>query len=127
MAMLKLCSCGKPIDITLARCNNCKLQKQERHQLYDTYRRDKKAKAFYNSKEWELLREQALLRDVGICVHCMKNGKITLADMVDHILPIKFYWEYRLTLDNLQSLCNPCHAVKTAEDKRKYKNKQLCI
>lgn len=119
--MLKLCSCGQPIDMSLSKCDSCKAKKNERHQLYDKYRRDKQAKAFYNSKEWQLLREQALLRDLGLCQHCLPKDKIQLAEEVDHILPIKFYWEHRLTLDNLQSLCNTCHRVKTAEDKKKYK------
>lgn len=120
MAMLKLCSCGKPIDISVSKCDSCKPQQAERHKLYDKYRRDKEAKAFYNSKAWQLTRERALQRDLGLCQHCFVKDKIEFAEEVDHILPIKFYWEYRLTIDNLQSLCGTCHKIKTAEDKKKY-------
>jgi 5-methylcytosine-specific restriction enzyme A len=120
MAMLKFCSCGKPIDMSMPKCESCRGKKNERHQLYDKYRRDKEAAKFYNSKGWQIVREQALTRDVGLCLHCLARKEITFANMVDHIIPVKVAWEYRLTLDNLQSLCNACHAVKTAEDKKKY-------
>jgi len=120
MAMLKLCSCGKPIDISLSKCDVCKPKQKERHKLYDRYRRDKEAAAFYNTKAWRLRRDEALLRDFGLCQHCFKEKKITLATEVDHIIPIRVEWDFRLALDNLQSLCHRCHTIKTLEDKKKY-------
>ncbi|WP_090758577.1 HNH endonuclease [Bacillus sp. OK048] len=96
-------------------------QNKDRYKYYDKYKRDKDAAAFYNSKPWELVREQALLRDLGLCLHCLESKEITLADMVDHIIPIKIEWDLRLSIGNLQSLCNACHAVKTSEDKIKYR------
>ena len=48
-----------------------------------------------------------------VCRHC----KNVLATMVDHIVPLKQGGD-RLALDNLQPLCNSCHAIKTAKDKR---------
>ncbi|WP_438800582.1 HNH endonuclease [Bacillus cereus] len=60
------------------------------------------------------------MRDKGLCLHCKNNRKITVADMVDHIIPIKVDPSLKLKLENLQSLCNPCHNRKTAEDKKKY-------
>ncbi|TYS50095.1 HNH endonuclease [Bacillus infantis] len=120
MAMLKLCSCGTPIDISLNCCEGCKPKQGERHKLYDRYRRDQETAAFYKSTPWRKVREQALARDIGLCQHCLSKGRIKWADMVDHIIPIKEAWELRLVLDNLQSLCNSCHNIKTAEDKKKY-------
>lgn len=95
--------------------------KRERYKYYDKYKRDKVAAKFYSSKEWQLLREQALTRDLGLCQHCFKKNEITLAEEVDHILPIKVYWEHRNDIDNLQSLCHRCHSIKTAEDKKIYR------
>lgn len=123
MALLKLCSCGKAIDASLSKCESCQKKRNERHKLYDKHRRDKEAAAFYKSKAWRIVREDALLRDLGLCQHCLKQKRITLADMVDHIIPIKVEWDLRLSIDNLQSLCNRCHAIKTAEDKLKYQKK----
>lgn len=100
--------------------SNEKENNRKRHQHYDLYQRDQEAASFYKSVEWRRLREQALLRDLGLCQHCLANKEITLAEMVDHTIPIKVAWHLRLVLDNLKSLCNRCHAVKTAEDKKKY-------
>ena len=46
-----------------------------------------------------------------ICRRC-KNA---LAEMVDHIKPLKEGGD-RLDLNNLQPLCNKCHSIKTRED-----------
>jgi 5-methylcytosine-specific restriction enzyme A len=123
LALLKLCRCSKPIPINQSRCDQCvgKQANTNRHRLYDKYRRDKDAAKFYSSKAWQLVREQALTRDIGLCQHCLKSERITLAEMVDHIIPVKVAWEYRLTIENLQSLCNACHRKKTEADKREYK------
>ena len=50
-----------------------------------------------------------------VCRMC----KCALATMVDHIVPLKQGGD-RLALDNLQPLCNGCHASKTQADKRTY-------
>lgn len=93
---------------------------KQRHKYYDKYQRDQRAAAFYNSKAWELVREQALIRDHGLCQDCLDIKQITPAVPVDHIIPVKIAWHLRLTLSNLRSLCDRHHAIKTAEDKRRY-------
>ena len=95
-------------------------QRKERHKHYDKHQRDQDASKFYGSAAWRRVREQALMRDNGLCQHCLKDNNITHADMVDHIIPIRVDWSKRLDINNLQSLCNSCHAVKTLGDKRKY-------
>ncbi|QCK81885.1 HNH endonuclease [Geobacillus kaustophilus NBRC 102445] len=94
--------------------------KAERHRYYDEHLRDQTARDFYHSKEWQRVRRAALVRDHYLCQHCLAKKRITPADVVDHIVPVRVDWSLRLTLDNLQSLCNPCHNRKTSEDKRKY-------
>lgn len=94
--------------------------KRERDKHYDKYKRDKEAAKFYSSKAWQVLREQALTRDLGLCQHCLANKELTSAEEVDHILPVKFFWEYRLDIDNLQALCHQCHSIKTKQDKKEY-------
>ncbi|WP_090951771.1 HNH endonuclease [Parageobacillus thermantarcticus] len=76
---------------------------------YDKYKRNQQARAFYHSKEWERIRLAALARDNFLCQHCLRNNRITPADMVHHIIEIKRDWSRRLDLDNLISLCNSCH------------------
>ncbi|WP_054948968.1 HNH endonuclease [Numidum massiliense] len=92
----------------------------ERDRYYDRHHRDKQARTFYRSPEWKLVRQRALNRDSGLCQHCLRRKRITMADMVDHIVPIRKAWHLRLDTRNLQSLCNSCHNKKTAEDKRRY-------
>ncbi|MGG4439261.1 HNH endonuclease [Brevibacillus fortis] len=50
----------------------------------------------------------------------MQEQRITQADVVDHIKPIGSYWDLRLRLENLRSLCHSHHTKKTAEDRRRY-------
>ncbi|WP_324617940.1 HNH endonuclease [Cohnella cholangitidis] len=95
-------------------------QRAERHKHYDKHQRNQQATAFYHSVEWEAVRQEALTRDVGLCQDCLMEKRITTADVVDHIKPIEWFWELRLTLSNLRSLCHMHHNRKTAEDKRKY-------
>ncbi|MGG6437388.1 HNH endonuclease signature motif containing protein [Saccharococcus caldoxylosilyticus] len=87
---------------------------------YDKYKRNQQARAFYHSREWERLRQAALARDHYLCQHCLQHNRITRATIVDHIVPISVDWSKRLSLDNTQSLCHPCHNRKTAEDRRRY-------
>ena len=51
----------------------------------------------------------ALHRDNHICQGCLRFKKITLAEEVHHIKPVKDYPEQALELDNLESLCRDCH------------------
>ena len=50
-----------------------------------------------------------------LCRLCAAQGRVTAADLVDHILPIADGGAV-LDEDNLQSLCRRCHDAKTAED-----------
>ncbi|WP_278244315.1 HNH endonuclease [Caldisalinibacter kiritimatiensis] len=51
-----------------------------------------------------------------LCVECEKNGELTPATVVDHIVPHHgdeaLFWNE----DNLQSLCKLCHDRKTAKE-----------
>lgn len=70
---------------------------------------------FYQSTAWRKLRVVKLERE-PMCEECARLGKLTPAQMVDHIVPIN-KGGVGLDLDNLQSLCNACHASKSAKDK----------
>ena len=70
---------------------------------------------FYQSRRWRALRALKLAKD-PLCEECMQKGMLIPAQMVDHIVPIN-KGGAPLDMNNLQSLCNHCHAVKTARDK----------
>ena len=92
--------------------------RQEEYQAYnkDRWKYQKEIKQFYNSKAWRELSRLVLNESLYVCRRC--GGDATLTD---HIVPIKVNWSLRLTKDNLQPLCDACHAVKTGEDTRMYK------
>ena len=82
---------------------------QENHMEYKRNRTDKREQSFYNSNSWLKCRAMVLSRDRGLCQHCLRDGKVTLADVVHHIVELKVDWLLRLVLINLLSLCNGCH------------------
>lgn len=128
MALKKVCNkagCNRLIDTHVRYCDKHSdvehEQEAERQKHYDMYKRDQKSKKFYDSVEWRTTRTAALVRDNYLCKECLDEKKITSYDVVDHIVPIKVDWSLRLTLSNLRSLCHGHHAIKTAEDKIKYR------
>ena len=65
-------------------------------------------------KEWDKLRKQALTRDKHLCQPSRRNHRITPATQVDHKTPkAKGGTDH---LSNLQSICEPCHKAKTAQE-----------
>jgi len=66
---------------------------------------------FYKTSQWLHTRKLVLLRDYGTCVRCGLEGKI-----VDHIIPSEDDWENRLDINNLETLCQRCHQLKTKRE-----------
>lgn len=93
--------------------------------LFWGMRMGKETDPFYGTDAWKRARGRALERDHYFCVECRKAGRrITLenglrvpvpAEMVHHIQSIQERPDLRLTLSNLISLCNSCHAAKHPE------------
>lgn len=80
---------------------------------------------FYQSKEWRVTRNHYISHH-PLCEECLRNGKTTPAKVVDHIQPINPLNPYDtqngkygepLDDDNLQSLCEHDHAIKSAKEK----------
>ena len=69
----------------------------------------------YNSREWKELRIAKLRSTNGLCEECMKDGVVTQATCVHHVVPIETAKTKdemkRLAFDwnNLMSLCQSCH------------------
>ena len=77
---------------------------------------------FYSSSAWLKLRNYKRLLN-PICESCESLGLIIPYHTIDHIKPISEGGE-ALSLDNLQTLCKQCHAIKTGKEtaKRKHMN-----
>jgi 5-methylcytosine-specific restriction protein A len=112
MAMLKLCRCGKQINLADETCPECKeLQEKRDHKRYDS----KRGNAFqrgYDAK-WKKYRV-SFLRKNPLCVQCLEEGRITPATVVDHKVAHKgdnnLFWDP----SNHQTLCKHHHDKKTA-------------
>lgn len=72
----------------------------------------------YNSREWKELRIAKLRNTNGLCEECLKEGIITSARCVHHVVPIETARTKdemkRLAIDcglqGLKSLCFACHS-----------------
>jgi 5-methylcytosine-specific restriction protein A len=64
--------------------------------------------------QWQKLRKLVLARDDYLCAKCLEHGRVTPGNEVDHITPkAKGGTD---DMDNLQTLCTPCHTIKTIKD-----------
>ncbi len=82
---------------------------------------------------WDRVRKVVMERDCGLCQVCRKNGIVTIATQVDHIVSkakaATLRWsQERIDAEaNLQAICKPCHDVKTEEEQGKKKRRQVTI
>ena len=70
--------------------------------------------ALYNSPRWRKYRAW-FLRQHPLCAECERSGRTAIAVLVDHIRPVVEggdFWDEA----NHQSLCDPCHRVKSAHE-----------
>lgn len=64
--------------------------------------------------EWDKLRTRILDRDKHLCQPCLRKGRVTAANTVDHITP-----KAKGGTDdeqNLEAICKSCHKDKTTID-----------
>ena len=70
----------------------------------------------YGSR-WQRAR-LAYLQQHPLCVQCQNAGRITPADVVDHIIPHRGDKELFWDSSNWQPLCKKCHDTKTREENK---------
>jgi len=63
---------------------------------------------FYNSKEWKKIRNEFKKHMTQMCSVCCSEDRL----VVDHIRPVRYYWNERLNDSNLQMLCGDCNKEK---------------
>jgi hypothetical protein len=64
--------------------------------------------SFYKSREWKEIKKGVYFRLKNKCAVCETRENL----VVDHIRPVRHFWEERLNPDNLQILCNDCNLEK---------------
>ncbi len=67
-------------------------------------------KLFYQSPEWKVLRNKVKRELMPFCPVCGSEEEL----VVDHINPVRYFWEQRLDENNLQLLCNDCNLEKSS-------------
>lgn len=116
---IKLCAkCQKPIKYPDRYCASCQeIYKEEQanneklsNRRYNQ-KRDKKYIRFYQSIDWNILKNKKLQDTKYKCERCSEKGRNTLAAEVHHIKPIQTEegWLLRLDYNNLKSVCIDCH------------------
>ena len=133
MAIMKKCSypgCRKLVPITERFCAEHEAKDEEYRARAKGLREVKRlqnrgsASARGYGYRWSKVRE-AFLREHPLCVECMKQGRITPATDVDHIIPHRGDPELMWNPDNYQALCHSCHSRKTAREDRGFGNPRL--
>ena len=90
----------------------CEEHKRKEAKRYEKYQRDPTTKKRYN-RSWKHIRDN-YIKAHPLCELCKKNGHLTPAQEVHHIVPLTqggahdFY--------NLMSLCKSCHSTITARE-----------
>lgn len=80
--------------------------------------------AFYHSQAWKDVRRQVLDRDHYRCQVCKRAGRLTVADTVHHIVPVRVDWSKRLDPSNLEAICRECHNKEHTERAQSLKAKK---
>ena len=75
--------------------------------------------SFYQSKQWRMLRRYYIKAN-PLCEWCNRKGKTTAGNCVDHLKPISLGGS-KVDESNLQTLCNSCHAKKSASEAVEYR------
>jgi 5-methylcytosine-specific restriction protein A len=71
----------------------------------------------YRTALWRQIRTAQLTRE-PLCACCTYEGRLTAADVVDHVFPWKTYGPQAFAANLFQSLCAPCHSRKTNRESR---------
>ena len=99
-------------------CATCKKPKRDdcdrcKPKPYDNI--DQSNYSFYNSYKWRQ-KSKSFRKRNPLCDECLKNGRTTPSEMVDHIKPISKGGD-KWNDNNLRALCNSCHGRKTGKSK----------
>lgn len=101
-------------------------QRKQNNKDYKAKRTDKREQGFYNSDEWEALRQQVLAHYFNLDLYgYYVNGRVVQAELVHHVVEIKDYggWEHRLDFNNMFPCTKGTHAVIHAAYKKSSDNK----
>ena len=82
----------------------------------------KERSPLYNTNNWLKTKEAVLIRDNYLCQECLRKNIYTQLCVrkydhaVDHIKPVRQGGNF-FDMDNLESLCAPCHNSKSGKER----------
>lgn len=76
---------------------------------------------FYWSEEWWPVRMATIEKYGERCMRCGHTGSYDNTICVDHIKPVRYYWDLRLDPNNLQVLCAYHNREKGSWDETDYR------
>ena len=77
----------------------------------EAWRRGKNSTQRGYGYRWQQLRKQ-VLQEEPLCVFCAADGRITVATVLDHIIPHRGNPALLYDRGNLQPLCAHCHSSR---------------
>jgi len=87
--------------------------RRQTDRAYNRFQRDPAVARVHGSARWQAVRAR-VLRDEPLCRACAQAGRSELATQVDHVVPLAVDLDRAFDPTNLQPLCTPCHAAKSA-------------
>ena len=89
----------------------CEEHQKTANAQYNKYQRDPQSNKRYG-RAWKRIRDR-YIKAHPLCEECQKQGKLTPAEEVHHILPLSKGGSS--SADNLMALCKACHSRITAD------------
>lgn len=86
----------------------CEKHAKEKSKQYESGRKGTKERDFYNSAQWQRIRDLKRKRD-PLCEVCLREGRVVIADLVHHNIEVKQDWSRRFDMGVLESVCTACH------------------
>jgi len=103
--------CSYPGCPNLTDRRYCEQHERQESKRYEKYDRDQAAHRRYG-RAWKHIRDRYIAAH-PLCEQCQKEGRITPAQEVHHIIPLSRGGTH--SVDNLMALCKSCHSRITAE------------
>lgn len=105
-------ACGYPGCPKLTDGRYCEEHKKLTDKQYNKYQRDPLTKKRYG-RDWKRIRDR-FIKVHPLCEECKKAGRLTPANTVHHIVPLKEHINH--SESNLLSLCKSCHSSIHSKD-----------
>lgn len=126
--LYKHCRCGKLIEYSSGKCQECKAKDEEaykaRRKKYRSNHKPDRELKFYNTKEWINLRNHIVNSYLNMSIYSYyKDGKVVPSEVVHHIVEVRDDWSQRLNKLNLMPVTRAEHQEIHARMDREGKEK----